>query len=113
LASVFSIFGAGVEAGFGSGFAGFAAAALALTWPMTVPTFTVPPCGISICSSTPAAGDGTSTLTLSVSSSTIVSSCFDGIAFLLQPAGDGGFGDGFPHRRHFDFNAHLGVSSAG
>src|SRR5207237_2338906 len=42
------------------------------------PTPTVPPCGTSIFSSTPAAGEGTSIFTLSVSSSTSGSSCFTG-----------------------------------
>jgi len=36
----------------------------------------------------------------------------DRVAFVLEPAGDRRLGDGFAHRRHFDFNAHLGVSSA-
>ena len=30
----------------------------------------------------------------------------DRVAFLLEPARDGGFGDGFAHRGHFDFDGH-------
>ncbi len=29
------------------------------------------------------------------------------IAFLLEPFGDGGFGDGLAHRGHFDFDGHM------
>ena len=31
------------------------------------------------------------------------------IAFLLEPFGDGGFGDGLAHRGHFDFDGHWGL----
>ena len=48
----------------------------------------------------------TSRVTLSVSSSTSGSSAFDGVAGLLDPLADGGFGDGFAKGRNADVSRH-------
>ncbi len=57
-----------------TGLAGAAAPAPSLIWPSRAPTATVSPSLAAISASTPAAGEGTSMVTLSVSSSTSGSS---------------------------------------
>src|SRR5512139_83991 len=66
--------GFGASAGFGAGAAAFGAPAPSLIWPSSAPTATVSPFFAAMSESTPAAGAGTSSVTLSVSSSTSGSS---------------------------------------
>src|SRR5947209_2212778 len=63
---------------FGWGLPGGTAPAPSLIWPMSAPTATVSPSLAATSASTPAAGDGTSIVTLSVSSSTSGSSTATG-----------------------------------
>ena len=53
----------------------------------------------------PATGEGISASTLSVEISKIGLVALDGVADLLEPLGDGAFGDGLAHLRHQDFGS--------
>ena len=74
---------------------------------MTAPTATLSPCSASCSVSTPATGEGTSTLTLSVSRLAIGSSAFTASPGFFSHSGERAFGDRFPERRDLDVNGHA------
>ncbi len=95
--------GAGSPAFAGAG-AALAPPAPSVIWPSSAPTATVSPSLATISPKVPANGAGTSMVTLSVSSSTKGLVDGDSVTGLLEPAADGGFGDGFTQCRNANFS---------